>query len=311
MALAPFGHLHPGAEPHLQRAALVGGRAACREDDLAAQRAGVRRYLAILPLRQGALAAGARVILEAPGPLIGLLASLQGVWQVVGRGGPFAPFDYQCPLLSVPLVLKTRLETIPSEPKYLSAEPAKVAEWRRQLEEHGRSHGQLRSDDHESGERARSESNRPRIGLAWRGSRASKSLELFELLRFLPSEFQYVSLQKEPSAQDRDVLREHPAIMDAAPQLHDFSDTAALCECLDRVISVDTSVAHLSGALGKPTDLLLIYNPDWRWLLDRDDNPWYPTVRLYRQEKIADWTSPLERVGADLRRTRGDGVTRP
>lgn len=121
-------------------------------------------------------------------------------------------------------------------------------------------------------------------------------------MRFLPGGLQYVSLQVEVRERDRQVLAQHHDMADFAAELLDFSDTAALCECLDLVISVDTSVAHLSGALGKETWILLPVDPDWRWLLERDDSPWYPSVKLYRQLKLDDWGSVLERVVGDLDR---------
>jgi ADP-heptose:LPS heptosyltransferase len=146
---------------------------------------------------------------------------------------------------------------------------------------------------------------RPRIGLAWSGSALHKhdhnrSVGFAELIDALPVGFHYVSLQKELRHADRRGLAAHPEVFDAEPRLQDFSDTAALCDCLDLVLSVDTSVAHLAGALGRPTWILLPWYPDWRWQLDRDDSPWYPSVRLYRQTTPGDWRGVLERVARDL-----------
>ena len=224
---------------------------------------------------------GARVILEVPKPLLTLLANLDGVSQLVARGSGLPQFDYQCPLLSLPLAFGTRLTTIPASVPYLRADAAKVAEWQVKLGEKGR----------------------PRIGLAWSGSLAVKSIPLEQLIQHLPEGFQYVSLQKEVREADRPVLRSTGAIADFAQDLHDFNDTAALCECMDLVISVDTSVAHLSGALGKPAWILLMFSPDWRWLLDRDDSPWYPTAKLYRQDTPGEWAGAISRVAADLKRS--------
>ena len=117
---------------------------------------------------------------------------------------------------------------------------------------------------------------------------------------YLPPCFEYFSLQKEVRDIDKDLLAQHSEIKYFGDELEDFSDTAALCEFMDVIISVDTSVAHLAGALGRPTWILIPFSPDWRWLLDRDDSPWYPSVKLYRQEKIHNWESVLERVRADL-----------
>jgi hypothetical protein len=128
----------------------------------------------------------------------------------------------------------------------------------------------------------------------------NRSLLLSHLIQHLPAGFQYVSLQKDIRGVDQQTLQSNPQILDFANDVDDFSDTAALCEAMDLVISVDTSVAHLAGALGKLTWVLLPFTPDWRWLLERTDSPWYSSVRLYRQKKIADWDSVLERVKADL-----------
>jgi len=146
--------------------------------------------------------------------------------------------------------------------------------------------------------------------LVWSGNAVHandrhRSIPLAELLRFLPDNFHYVSLQKDLREADASLLRSHPRIFDAADELHDFSDSAALCQCLDLVITVDTSVAHLNGALGNKTWLLLPFNPDWRWLLQREDSPWYPTLKLYRQPRLGDWQGALSRVRAELIRTFG------
>jgi ADP-heptose:LPS heptosyltransferase len=151
------------------------------------------------------------------------------------------------------------------------------------------------------------EKSGPRIGLVWSGSATKsndrhRSIRLAELVPHLPAGWRYVSLQKEVRESDRQILSETPTLLDFSPHLSDFSETAALCECMDLVLSVDTSVAHLSAALGKPTWILLPFTPDWRWLLDRQDSPWYPTARLYRQSAPGNWTTVLERASRDLTR---------
>jgi tetratricopeptide (TPR) repeat protein len=228
-----------------------------------------------------AAAAGARVILQVQPPLLGLMRGLDGVERVIAGGLEAPAADFQCPLLSLPFLFKTRSESIPAVQRYLRADAQKIALWNDQL-----------------GPR-----DKPRIGLAWAGSAVHRNnnrvLPLPELMRILPSGFDYVVLQKELSSADRDLIRQLPGAV-FAEQLVDFSDTAALCECIDLVISIDTSVAHLSAALGRPTWIMLAFNPDWRWLLGRDDSPWYPAARLYRQESMNDWDTPLQRVGADL-----------
>lgn len=237
---------------------------------------------------------GARVILAVQEPLANLLRGLDGIVQVLRPGEPLPTFDYHCPLPSLPLAFRTSLATIPSSDRYLKSEPGKLAQWRARL-----------------GERTR-----PRIGLAWRGNPKrpldqARSFSLTDWIQHLPRGFQYVSLQKEPAESDRDVLQSHPAILNLGPELDDFTDTAALCDCLDAVLSVDTSVAHLSAALGRTTWILLPFNADWRWLLDRSDSPWYPTARLYRQKTSGVWRDVFEGVAMDLAATLNSGWQAP
>jgi len=237
-----------------------------------------------------ASAAGARVILEVPKPLTALLANLSGVAQVVEKGSALPPFDFHCPLLSLPLAFKTDATTIPSFTSYVGSSPGKVTAWRTKL-----------------GERTK-----PRVGLAWRGSALHKndrnrSIALGDLVDQLPPKFQYVSLQKETTDVDEEILGSRRDILHFGEQLADFTDTAALCELMDVVISVDTSVAHLAGAMGRPVWILLTFIPDWRWLLDREDSPWYPSARLFRQERNWDWAGAIDRVRTALLRRPAAG----
>jgi tetratricopeptide (TPR) repeat protein len=227
-------------------------------------------------------AAGARVILAVPGPLIRMLSTLQSVAQIISQDGPLPEVDYHCPLLSLPLAFRTRLTTIPQPTKYLSAPELAVESWRARL----------------------GEKNGLRVGLVWSGNRSHKndhhrSIALSELLAALPPQCEYISLQKDLCESDLKTLNSHPGVLNFAHELQDFRDTAALCECMDIVVSVDTSVAHLSAALGSNTWILLPRNPDWRWLLNRRDSPWYSTVTLYRQG-TGGWSEVLKRVRADL-----------
>ena len=226
---------------------------------------------------------GARVILETQEPLIGLLATLEGVSQIVCRGNPLPAFDCHCPLLSLPLAFNTNLGSIPRSIRYLRSDAGKVAQWQARL----------------------GPKLRPRIGLVWSGNAEftndrNRSLSIAELVEHLPGEFHYICLQKEVREIDRQILVARGQITSFADDLADFTDTAALCECMDLVISVDTSVAHLSGALGKTTWLLLPFNSDWRWLLDRDDSPWYPTMKLYRQDRPGHWSGLLAQMARNL-----------
>lgn len=232
-------------------------------------------------------ARGARVILEVQEPLVALLKTLDGPVEVIVRGSPLPAFDAHCPLLSLPLAFKTVVETIPSEAAYLRADPDRVRQWGAKL----------------------GVKKLPRVGLVWSGNKAlvddhTRSISLAALLPYLPSGFEYVSLQKEIRADDALVLDSNNAVRHFGDALNDFSDTAALCDLMDLVISVDTSVAHLSGALGKETWVLLSHLPDWRWLTHRTDSPWYPTVSLYRQSVAGEWQQILARVAADLAEVR-------
>ena len=228
-------------------------------------------------------ALGANVILEVQHPLVKLLGSLEGVSQIVARGDALPEFDYQCPLLSLPLAFRTKLATIPASQRYVVSNREKVAEWQIEL-----------------GKRTK-----PRIGMVWSGSAghkrdADRSLSLNQMAKLLSNDYQFISLQKEISETDAQILAEYNEIEHWGDELNDFADTAALCELMDVVISVDTSVAHLAGAIGKAVWVLLQFSPDWRWLLDRSDSPWYPSAKLCRQERIGDWDGVLEEVKADL-----------
>lgn len=230
-------------------------------------------------------AQGGTVLLEAQAALRPLLAALEGVSQVFARGEPLPDFDCHCPLLSLPLACGTTLATIPAEGAYLRSDPARQRAWATRL-----------------GEQA---APRTRIGLAWSGSAGHKkdhnrSIPLAEFITLAQGPAQFVSLQKEVRPSDLQALRECQSVAHYGDELADFADTAALIANLDLVIAVDTSVAHLAGALGKPVWLLLPFNPDWRWLLDRSDSPWYPTFRLFRQPTIGDWPSVLRTVAAEV-----------
>jgi tetratricopeptide (TPR) repeat protein len=237
---------------------------------------------------------GAEVILEAPPALAGFLTGLEGVAQLIVRGAELPAFDYHCPLLSLPLAFNTTLATIPARVPYLHSDPEKVKHWKLRL-----------------GER-----RKLRVGLVWSGGfrpeqpevwrvnrRRNIPLTKFALLRHPQIEF--FSLQKGEEAQSELAQLtaanwEGPRVIDYTNELKDFSDTAALVENLDLTVSVDTSVPHLAGALGKRVWILNRFDGCWRWLLEGSDSPWYPTARLYRQERAGDWDEVLERVRSDL-----------
>ena len=235
-------------------------------------------------------AAKARVILAAPRPLVRLLRSLEGIGRVVCEGDRLPACDMYCPVASLPRAFEATLETIPAKVAYLSADAGEVASWRRRL------------------------AVLPglRVGLVWAGNprqfqpaanaidrRRSMTLAHFARLSDLQG-VSFVSLQKgEPASQTRSPP---PGLVvhDWTEELDDFADTAALIEALDLVISVDTSVAHLAGALGKPVWILSRFDGCWRWLLDREDSPWYPSARLFNQRQRGDWDEVIERVADEL-----------
>ena len=227
-------------------------------------------------------AQGAKVLLETPGPLMQLLAGLPGVDKLVGKGSPPPAYDYHCPLLSLPLALGTTQASIPGTRAYLEADSGKSQVWRARL----------------------GLALKPRVGLVWSGNPVhrndvNRSLSLQLLLSHLPGECEYISLQQEVRPADQQALNQG-VVAHYGDELHDFSDTAALCAQLDVVLSVDTSVAHLASAMGLPTWLMLPFLPDWRWQLDRNDSPWYPTVRLFRQNESRTWQPVLVQMAADL-----------
>lgn len=232
-------------------------------------------------------ALGARVILVVDPPAHALLSGLPGVLQCVRKDiGSLPPFDLHCPMSGLPLAFGTRLDTIPPGAAYLPALPE----------------SRLRAWEDRLGPRSRL-----RVGLVWSGNPAhsndhNRSTSLRTFARILDLDATFLSLQKDPRPDDLALLRERADIVDLTADLGDFVETAALLSCLDVVVTVDTSVAHLAAALGRPTWILLPYDPDYRWLLGRDDSPWYPTARLFRQNEKRDYAPVLDRVRGELER---------
>ncbi len=227
---------------------------------------------------------GASVMLEVPDELTGLLGRLDGVAAVVARGAPLPGFDLQCPMGSLPLALATELATIPAEIPYLTASAGRIAQWRPRLE----------TLPH------------PRVAFVWSGHAShpndrNRSLPLARLAPLLEIEpVSFVSLQRELSDPDAQMIAGLAQVTALGAELRDFDDTAAVLGLCDLVITVDTAVAHLAGALGRRTWILLPFAPDWRWLLERTDSPWYPGARLYRQREPGDWEGVVARVREDL-----------
>ena len=217
---------------------------------------------------------GWRVLLDVPPALAGLFAGMEGV-TVIPAGAPLPPFDAQCPLLGLPLAFGTTLDTIPAALPYLRADPTAIAGLRAELDA------------------------RPglKVGLVWRGNPDHKRdrfrsipLAVLRPLLQVPG-VTFVSLQKEARPDEVDLLGREAASIDAGPHLGDFAATAALAATLDLVVTVDTAICHLAGTLGIPTWILLEFAAEWRWMRNRTDSPWYPTMRLFRQPKPGDWDS--------------------
>lgn len=231
---------------------------------------------------------GARVIVECQKPLMRLLASFRGIDQLLARGDELPPHDFHAPLMSLPRVFKTRVDSIPAEIPYLAADPGLVAAWREKLQ------------------------TVPgfRVGINWRGRggigvhrRRDLPLDVFAPLAAIPG-VRLISLQKGATAEELGAFAGPLAIVDSEPGFDEahgpFMDTAAIIANLDLIISSDTSIAHLAGALGRRVWLLANYLPCWRWQLNRSDSPWYPTMRIFRQPTPGDWRGALAEVQSAL-----------
>jgi tetratricopeptide (TPR) repeat protein len=227
--------------------------------------------------------AGGAVVLEVQPALKSLLSCLEGTTRVIAHGEALPAFDCHCPLLSLPLAFKTTLTSIPGGVPYLTSDIRQMRAWQDGL----------------------AGMKRPRIGLAWSGdprhpNDRNRSMRLSDLQPLFAVDAAYIAVQKDMHEADMRLLAACPDIRHFGNQLQDFADTAAIISCLDLVITVDTSIAHLAGAMGKPVWVLLSSNPDWRWMQGREDSPWYPTARLFRQSDPGDWRGVVEHVKMSL-----------
>lgn len=230
-------------------------------------------------------ARGGRVLLACQPQLTRLFGQIPSVETILTHGDKLPFYDVHAPLLSLPRIFGTNLSNIPANKPYLHAAPELSAKWSQRLaDKPGR-----------------------KIGLAWAG----RPQHRLDRLRSIPLEalspitsipgIRFISLQKGPAAEKARDTNPRFDLLDRTDDLTDFADTAALIDNLDLVITVDTSIAHLAGAMGKPVWVLLQYVPDWRWMLDRMDSPWYPTMRLFRQSKLNNWAQPIDQLAQALR----------
>jgi hypothetical protein len=230
------------------------------------------------------VALGAKVILEVQSPLKSLLQDFEGVSMVIGRGETIPDFDAHCPLMSLPLACKTTIQTIPGAVPYITVAKHAVEKRRPKLSAQGL-----------------------KVGIAWAGNPdlggdRARSILLQNILGVTRiGGIKYFSLQKDLRHGDDELLNANSHIVRLDKDINDFEDTAAIVMSLDLVISCDTSVANLAGALGRPVWVLLPFVSEWRWLRERSDTPWYPTARLFRQANMGDWTTALADVCTELK----------
>lgn len=226
---------------------------------------------------------GARIILVTRAELFPLFAGDSSI-RVTDTFENLGEFDYHCALLSLPRVFKTTLNSIPAPIKYLNANERDIQLWRKEL----------------------GPKTKMRVGITWSGNRTTwinryKGMQLENLIPLFSNDCQFVNLQHDATKEELNLLKKHNVLI-VNDKLKNFHDTAALICNLDVVITVDTAVAHLAGALGVPTWIMLnAYGTDWRWLLNRSDNPWYPTARLFRQPKFGNWDSVINDIDQHLK----------
>ncbi len=222
-----------------------------------------------------------KIIIECQQQLISLFQNIEGIQQIIAYGEQLPLFDIYCPLLSLPLIFRTTIDTIPAEIPYIKVDEVLLQKWKDKTKEH---------------------KSEFKVGLSWAGNPKHKNdrNRSFPLETFAPlvkfDNIVFYSLQKGKGSKQAKNPPHGMKLIDYTDEIIDFSDTAALIMNLDLVISADTAVAHLAGALGKPVWTLLPFVPDWRWMLNREDSPWYPTMRLFRQPATGDWKSVIVNV---------------
>jgi tetratricopeptide (TPR) repeat protein len=285
-AVSPFPR-RPQTKPEWEGQALAGETVLLYKEGGFGDTIQFARYAPLVAER------GARVILEVQPALTRLFQTLDGVDLLVKRGPQLPEFDFQSNLADLPRIFGTTLETVPAKP-YLSANPVLTRIWRKRLGSSGF-----------------------KVGLVWAGNPGfpdarHKSIPLPQLAPLASCRgIKWVSLQKGAGASELAAAPDGMRLLSFDERLVDFAETAAVIENLDLVITIDTAVAHLAGALGRPVWVLLPLVPDWRWLVEREDSPWYPSVRLFRQTELGTWTSVVERVARELRTTTETHKSQP
>ncbi len=225
---------------------------------------------------------GGKIVVECQAAIAPVIGGIAGVARTVAQGQPLGEFDVHFPLLSLPLAFGPTAQSVPGKVPYVFADERIVADWKSKIPAGGKT---------------------LRVGLAWAGNPKHKNNRIRSCAPGVLTPLgavegvSFFSLQKQA-----DSLPESMRIVDWTAELTDYAQTAALLSLLDLVICVDTSVAHLAGAMGRPTWVMLPTTPDWRWMLEREDSPWYPTVRLFRQKKAGDWAGVVQRVAAELQK---------
>lgn len=227
------------------------------------------------------------VILEIEDALFPLLGNLRSGLKLIKKGDEPPAHDFHCPMMSLPLAFKTGLVNVPDQVPYIRVMPEMRVKWQTSL----------------------GFASKLRIGVAWSGNASHKndhqrSIPLRVLRELFSTDAEFHAIQKDIRPEELAQARATPNLFIHSDELNDFTDTAALIDAMDLIISVDTSVAHLSGALGKPTFLMITYVPDFRWLLNREDSVWYPSFRLFRQTSLGEWSSVVDRVLVALREIR-------
>ncbi len=225
----------------------------------------------------------ARVVLEMNPNLLSLAARAGGFDQLIARGTVPPPFDIHCETMSLPMVMGLRILDLPGTIPYLTPDPERLRRWESRL----------------------AGLSRPLVALAWAGrpqlyNGQNRAVSLATLAPLAMEGVTFLAVQKGPQAAEANAPPAGMNLLSLSDEIADFEDTAAILSIADLLISIDSAPAHLAGALGRPAWVMLGYVADWRWLLDRDDSPWYPTLRLFRQEARGDWTGVVRRLAAAL-----------